>query len=157
MMILVVVVALVVVAAVVALVVANPKMEERRAAATDATRAAVAGAQAIASDDAASCYGVEVGEGKPRHYGAGAAALTDASFVFTAVVSGQTVVVPRASITSVEVETTHIIKSATTLVLKLIWDDPTDGECTGRWKLADLETWVTALGGSMAAVDDAEA
>ncbi len=151
-----VVVGLVVVAAVVALVVINPKMEQRRVASVDSTRAALGGAAAIATDDGASCYGVEVADGKPRHYGQGAAALSADAFAFTAVVSGDTVVVPRTAITSVEVETSHIIKSATTLVLKIVWDDPTEGECSGRWKLADLETWVTALGGTMATADDAE-
>jgi len=143
--------------AVVVLVVANPKMAKRRAVALDATTAALGASTPICRDDDANCFGVEVGDAKPRHYGQGSAAVTDEEFIFSAVVSGETIAVPLETITLVEVETSHIIKSATTLVMKLTWDDPTEGESTGRWKLEELEAFVAALGGTVSPATDTDA
>lgn len=148
-------VGLIVVVAVVALVLVNPRMEQRKQHAVDATTEAAGSAEILRRDDAASCYGIEKGEEKPRSYGNGSAALTAGSFIFTAVVSGETTVIPISSITSVEVDVSHIIKRAPTLVLKLLWEAPEDGECSGRFKVDDLDSWVTALGGTTASADGA--
>ncbi len=153
---LLVVVVVVIVGAIAALLLANPRMAKRRTASVEATTAAIGTATALAREDDASCFGVNIGDDKPRHYGKGSAAVTADSFIFTAVVSGETVVVPRSQITDVLVDTSHIVKRAPSLVLKLSWDDPEDGPCYGRWKFEDLEAWVSALGGATKQPDDDE-
>jgi hypothetical protein len=142
-----IVVGVVLVAGVVALLVVNPKLEARKTRALDATTNAAAGSEILLRDDAASCFGVEHGDDKPRHFGEGSAALTAQAFIFTPTLSGATTVVPRTAIREVIVDSSHIIKSVQTPALKLVWVDG-DADSVGRWRLASLDRWVQALGGT---------
>jgi hypothetical protein len=142
-----VVVGLAALAAVIVLFVLNPKFEARRDRARVATTDAAAGSSVLLRDDAAQCLGIERGDEKPAHYGDGSAALTSTALIYTATMSGETTVVARTAIREVVVDSAHIIKSAQMPVLKLVWDDG-DADASGRWKLADLDAWVEALGGT---------